>query len=135
MLTRLYVDNFRSLVNTELTLGPRSLMMGANGTGKSTFGDVLVRLKWLLFGQAKSDEAFPIDTLTRWQSAPLQRIEIDATGPAGAYHYEIVVEHRNVASPDLPRTRIVHEDLTLNSAPLFHFQDGVVRLYRDDHSA
>src|SRR5262245_49147965 len=135
MLTRLYVDNFRALVNTDLPLTRRSLLMGSNGTGKSTFGDVLLRLQWALFGQSKTDEIFSVDTLTRWQSVPQQRFEIEATGPAGSYRYELVVEHRKTASADVPRTRIIRETLTVNSKPLFHFQDGSVHLYRDDHSA
>ena len=66
MLKKLYVDNFRALVNSELQLGRRSLLMGSNGTGKSTFGDVLQRLQWLVFGQAKTDDVFTVETLTRW---------------------------------------------------------------------
>lgn len=134
MLTRLYVDNFRALVNTDLPLARRSLLMGANGTGKSTFGDVLVRLQWMLLGQAKTDDIFTVDTLTRWQTVPQQRIEIDATGPAGVYRYEIVIEHRNAASAEVPRTQIRREMLILDARPLFHFEDGSVHLFRDDHS-
>ena len=37
MITRLYVDNFKTLVNFELTLGPMNLLLGANGSGKSIF--------------------------------------------------------------------------------------------------
>jgi hypothetical protein len=135
MLTRLYVDNFRTLVNADLRLGRRTLLMGSNGTGKSTFGDVLIWLKFVLFGQPKTDEIFSPDTLTRWQSVSRQRFEIDAIGPDGDYHYEMVVDHREAASADMPRTRILLEALTINSRPLFHFEDGSVRLYRDDHSA
>lgn len=133
MLTRLYVDNYRALVNTDLPLARRTLLMGANGTGKSTFGDVLVRLQWLL-GQAKTDDVFSVDTLTRWQNARQQRIEMDVTGPAGAYRYETVIEHRDAASAELPRTRIRRETLTIETRPLYHFEDGSVRLFRDDHS-
>src|SRR5437016_2344885 len=111
MLTRLYVDNFRALVNCELRLGRRSLLMGSNGTGKSSFGDVLMRLQWAVFGQSKTDEIFSPDTLTRWQNVPRQRFEIDATGPDGNYHYEMVVDHQKTASADTPRTRIFRETL------------------------
>ncbi|MGH7136766.1 MAG: AAA family ATPase, partial [Pirellulales bacterium] len=134
MLTRFYVDNFRALVNTNLPLARRSLIMGSNGTGKSTFGDVLVRVQRMLLGQAKTDDTFTVDTLTRWQTAPEQRIEMDVTGPAGPYRYEIVIEHRSGASAEAPRTRIRREILTLDSRPLFHFEDGVVHLYADDYS-
>ncbi len=134
MLTRFYVDNFRALVNTDLKLGPRSLLMGSNGTGKSTFGDVLVRLQLMMFGQAKTDDTFTPDTLTRWQSIPQQRIEMDVTGPEGAYRYELVIDHHEVGSANDPRTRILREILTLDTQPLFHFEDGLVHLFQDDHS-
>jgi predicted ATPase len=133
MLTRLYVDNFRALVNTDLPLARRNLLMGANGTGKSTFGDVLVRLQWML-GQAKTDDIFTVDTLTRWQNARQQRIEMDVTGLAGVYRYEVVIEHRDAASTELPRTRIRREVLTVETRSLYHFEDGSVQLFRDDHS-
>lgn len=136
MLTRLYVDNYRSLVNTELPLGRRSLLMGSNGTGKSTFGNVLIDLQLVIAGQSKTDDIFTADTLTRWQSVPQQRFELDVAAPAGGrYRYELVVDHRATASPEVPRTRVARESLTIDSRPLFHFEEGLVRLYRDDHSA
>ena len=97
--------------------------MGSNGTGKSTFGDVLLRLQWLL-GQGKTDEVFPDDTLTRWQTIPRQRFEVDAIGPAGKYEYSLVVDHRKNPSADEPRAEIVGEGLSLNSRLLFEFQRG-----------
>jgi len=135
MLTRLYVDNFRALVNSELDLAPRALLMGRNGTGKSTFGDVLMRLQTLLVGQSKTDDFFGPETRTRWQQVPRQRFELDVTGPAGSYQYRLIVEHRNTAGSDESRTRIVGETLSLNAKPLFRFEDGMVHLFRDDHSA
>jgi hypothetical protein len=109
-------------------------LLGSNGTGKTTFGDVLVRLQWLLFGRGKTDDIFTADTLTRWQHSPLQRFAIDATSGEGNYRYELTVEHRGEASADAPRTRIRRESLTFQSGPLFLFEDGVVHLFRDDYS-
>lgn len=135
MLTRLYIDNYRALVNSELTLGRRSLLMGRNGSGKSTFGDALIAIQLLLFGQSKSDDLFTAATLTRWQAVPRQRFELDVLGPVGTYRYQLVIEHRDTAGADQPRTRIISEMLTMGGEPLFRFEEGVVHLYRDDHSA
>jgi len=44
MLKRLYVDNFRCLVNFELRLDRVNLLLGENGTGKTSVFDVLYRL-------------------------------------------------------------------------------------------
>ena len=46
----------------------------------------------------------------------------------------MVVEHRKTASADMPRTRIFREALAIDSKPLFRFEDGLVHLFRDDHS-
>ena len=45
MLTRIYVDNFRCLVNFECYLGAQQLILGGSGAGKSTLFDVLGLLR------------------------------------------------------------------------------------------
>jgi energy-coupling factor transporter ATP-binding protein EcfA2 len=135
MLTRIYVDNFRALVNSELLLERRTLLMGRNGSGKSTFGDALIGIQVLLFGQSKTDDIFGPGTLTRWQQSPRQRFELDVSGPLGSYRYQLVIDHRETSGPDQPRTRVIAEILTLNGNPLFRFEEGVVHLFRDDHGA
>jgi hypothetical protein len=47
---------------------------------------------------------------------------------------DVIIEHRDAASAELPRTRIRREILALDARPLFHFEVGSVRLFRDDHS-
>jgi predicted ATPase len=134
MLTRLYVDNYRALVNSELPLLPRTLLLGRNGTGKSSFGDVLMRIQMLLYGASKTDEIFGPNSLTRWQQVPHQTFELDVQGPSGQYQYHLKIEHRDTSGTEEPRTKIVQETLTLDSRPLFSFVDGTVHLYRDDHA-
>ena len=41
MLTRLYCDNYKCLVNFEFRPGATQLLMGRNGAGKSTVFEVL----------------------------------------------------------------------------------------------
>ncbi len=41
MITRVQVKNFRNLADIDVHLGPLSVLVGRNGTGKSTFLDVL----------------------------------------------------------------------------------------------
>ena len=135
MLNRLYVDNYRALVNSELILGPRSLLMGRNGTGKSTFGEVLIGIQRLLIAQMKTDDVFGAETLTRWQNVPRQLFELEIGGPDGGYRYGLLIEHRDTGGVDTPRTRVVSETLTLDSKPLFRFEEGVVHLFGDDHNA
>ncbi|MBP0026917.1 AAA family ATPase [Roseofilum sp. Guam] len=44
MLKRIYVNNFRCLVNFELTVDSFSPFLGANGSGKTAVFDVLRKL-------------------------------------------------------------------------------------------
>jgi len=44
-LSRLYINNYRCFVNFELRPGGRSLLLGYNGTGKSSIFDVLAALQ------------------------------------------------------------------------------------------
>ena len=80
MLKRLYVDNYKCLVNFEANLGNLTLLLGPNGVGKSSVLDVVFALRLLLSGVGKITDAqiFPARTLTRWQSRPSQTIEVDA---------------------------------------------------------
>ncbi|HMC58460.1 MAG TPA: hypothetical protein VKJ01_04645 [Candidatus Solibacter sp.] len=36
MLKRVYIDNYRAFVNFELALGQQQLILGLNGSGKSS---------------------------------------------------------------------------------------------------
>ena len=44
MLKRIYINNFRCLVNFELKLDGLSLFLGANGSGKSTVFAALLNI-------------------------------------------------------------------------------------------
>ena len=132
MFKRLYVDNYKCLVNFELPLQELTLLLGPNGVGKTSVLDVVFALRQLLAGVAKVTDAniFPTRTLTRWQSRNLQVFEVELELGEDTLAYRIELEH------DRPtrRARIMLEQLTANGKPLFHCKLGEVQLYRDDHS-
>ena len=133
MLKRLHVDNFRCLVNFDLTLEELTLLVGPNGSGKSSVLDVLSALRRLLGGMAKVTDpgVFPPPSLTRWQQRNLQAFELAVALEGDAnLTYRMEVEH------DVPgrRARITLETLAADLKPLFEFRQGDVQLYRDDHS-
>jgi predicted ATPase len=76
MIKRVYIDNFKSLVNFELQLQELTLLVGPNGLGKTSVLDVVFALRQLLAGIAKVTDAgiFPTSTLTRWQKRTVQVI-------------------------------------------------------------
>jgi predicted ATPase len=132
MIKRLYIDNFKSLVNFELPLQDLTLLLGPNGVGKTSVLDVLFALRQLLAGIAKVTDpgAFPTSTLTRWQKRTMQVFELDAVLDVNDFRYRLEVEH----DPTNRRARVEVEQLELHGAPLFRFRHGEVQLYRDDHS-
>lgn len=132
MIKRLYVDNFKCLVNFELSLQELSLLLGPNGVGKTSVMDVVFALRRLLSGEAKvtDPDTFPTSTLTRWQKRNIQVFEIDVVLDGDEFTYRLEVEHE----PATRKARICRERLDAKSRPLFAFEKGEVHLYRDDHS-
>lgn len=131
MLTRFYVDNFRCLVNFELKLDRVNLLLGDNGSGKTTVFDALHRLQEFVIGDARVHEAFPGSNMTRWQTLNQQAFELElSTSESGIYTYKLVVEH----DQDRRKMRVHEEKLELDGKPLFLCQEGMAQLYRDNHS-
>ncbi len=128
MLKRLYADNFRCLVNFELKFDRVNLLLGENGTGKTTVFEVLYRLQQFLAGNAKVLTVFPSGDLTCWQTNVTQRFELDLEAGGNAFNYSVVIEH----DEDRRRAKIKSETLLLGGKKLFDFQEGTAQLYRDD---
>ena len=93
MLRRLYIDNYRSLVNFELKFGQVNLLMGANGSGKSSVFAALAGLRRLVYDGESVRECFPASSCTRWQTRRVQTLEIDVAAAEGVFHYRVELEH------------------------------------------
>lgn len=133
MLKRIYVDNYRCLVNFQLELQEMTLLVGRNGSGKSSILDVLSALRQLLSGAGKvtDPDVFPTRSLTRWQDQDLQVFEVMVSLEGeGDATYRLEVEHEKESR----RARISLESLRVEDKPLFECRRGEVQLYRDDHS-
>jgi predicted ATPase len=132
MLTRLYCDNYKCLVNFEFRPQPLQLLMGRNGAGKSTVFEVLELLGAFVRGEPFRDE--PLDehlvgrTCTRWQRVERQRFELEVRGDEGEYRYELVVDEwgQPTAYP-----RVLKESVTLDGKPLFLFENGTLHLHNN----
>ncbi len=134
MLTRLYIDNYKCLVNFDLRLGREHLLMGGNGSGKSTVLEVLSALRRLLHRGGMVGEFLPASTLTRWQRRTRQTFELEASfDEASQYRYRLEVEHGLEGGG----SQIAREELHLNGAPLFESVPGgdvrAIQLYQAAH--
>jgi predicted ATPase len=128
MLKRIYIDNFRCLVNFELDLDSINLFLGSNGTGKSTVFEALQKIQAFVSGDSKVEGIFKATDCTRWQTSSIQRFELEILGNGGSYKYELGIGHNQ------DRCRVEYERLWLNNQPLLKFELGEVQLYRDNHS-
>ncbi len=130
MLKRIFADNFRALVNFEFRPGQLSLLLGGNGSGKTSVFDVLGNLRDLIVLGVPASDLFAV-TRTRWDTREVQRFEVDAEGNGGTYRYSLEIQH-----PVEPNGKpfIRSENVTFDGDPLYRFSAGEVQLYRDDHS-
>lgn len=133
MIKRIFIDNYKSLVNFELQLQELTLLLGPNGVGKTSVLDVMFALRMLLCGEARviDENVFPTTTLTRWQKRDRQVFELDVLLDQDEFQYRIEVEHERMTQ----RARILLERLNTKDGPLFVFEKGEVHLYRDNHSS
>ena len=131
MLKRIYIDNYKSLVNAELKVNTINLFLGANGSGKSAVFEVLRAIQDFVCVGSKATDVLDAKSLTRWQNSSLQTFELDIKGPEGLYKYELVIEHLEGEQ----RARVQREHLFFDDKPLLRLEKGEVHLHRDDHSA
>jgi predicted ATPase len=129
VLTRLFADNFRALVNFELRPGKLSLLLGENGSGKTTVFDVLGSLRDLVILGHPVGNLFG-SSRTSWDKRDVQRLELDLKDEGGTFRYSLDVHHRVDQVPF-----IRSETVALDGEPLFRFSDNEVRLYYDDASS
>lgn len=130
MLKRIYIDNYKCLVNFEINFDSINLFLGPNGSGKSTVFEVLEKIRAVANGSRVS-EAFKPESLTRWQTSSLQRFEVEIIKDFQNYQYELAVEYGN-------QERTAHikvEKLQRNGQPQFIFENQEARLFKDDSSA
>ncbi|MEH2240000.1 AAA family ATPase [Nostoc sp.] len=127
MLKRIYIDNFRGLVNFEMNFDSINLFLGGNGTGKSTVFEALRRIQLFISGVAKVEGIFPFFDCTRWQTLPIQRFEIEIDGNDGNYKYELAIEHNRENS------QVQYERLWFDNQPLLKFEMGEVQIFYDNH--
>lgn len=132
MFKRIYIHNYKCLVNFDLGLQKTVLLLGPNGAGKTAVLDVMFGLRKLLAGEAKITDqaAFHPSTLTRWQNRGDQVFELEAEVGGESFTYRLEVEHEEGGK----RSRIVKENLVGGGTKLFGCELGEVQLFRDDGS-
>lgn len=127
MISRIYIDNFRCFDNFEHKPARRELILGANGSGKSSLLDVLLLLRQFVISGAVFDEFLILSQRTRWLNREDITLELEAVIDMGRYVYRLVIE----PSGELPKPRVGSETLHLDGKPIFEFIEGQVRVFND----
>lgn len=128
MLKRLYIDNYKCLVNFEFIPQRTQLLLGSNGAGKSTVFDVLWILRQLISGENKISQLPFSSGLTSWERREEQTFELEVEGNGGTYEYQLIVQHKRESR----QCRILAESLSFDDKPLLNFADGGITIYRED---
>lgn len=127
MITRLYVDNYRCLTNFELTLSPMTLLLGDNGTGKSSVLAVIDALCRIASDPGVDlGELLPASSLTRWDRRREQTFELDVTLDGELYRYALTLNHDAAGQPP----KILSETVSHEGQQLFSREDvsGVTQI-------
>jgi len=101
------------------------LLLGANGSGKSSLLDAILFVKWFIEG---GESRFTQSTRTRWQDRPLQVFEIEALLDEKSYEYRVEIRY----APDSKLPSINLERLTVSGSPVFEFANGEINFFPSD---
>ncbi len=128
MLTRIYIDNFRSFVNFEYRPETKQLLLGPNGSGKSSLLEAIRYLKLFIKGDSNR---FTQSTRTRWQDRPLQVIELEASLDGEPFEYRV-----EIGFPAPVREQsVILESLKVSRVPVFELADGQIRFFPNDSAS
>ena len=103
----------------ELKLDEANVLLGANGTGKTSVLSVLQKIQLMVARGRRIEEVFSARDLSLSQNDRMQRFEIECCVDNQTYGYRLTVEH----DPGYGKMRIAEETLEHAGRPLFGFQD------------
>lgn len=128
MLQRLYVHNFRCLENFELNLKdlPSSLLIGKNGTGKSTIASALEVLQSIGRGINRVSQLIQAKDFNNGRSGIPIRFEIEVLLKEQLYKYVLALELSTENSKEI---RIFEEHLLVAGTPIYSREASQISLY------
>lgn len=132
MLKRLYVHNYKCLVNFEINFDQDiSLFLGANGSGKSTVFEVLAKLKRVIVNEEKVENVFDDSDAPRWLGrCDTIRFELDFEENGFTSKY-ILTLTLNV----WPEISIEEESLFMGNDKILECKDEKMSIYGKDQTA
>ena len=128
MLRRFYINNYRCLENFELPISgqPSVLLIGKNGTGKTTISYALEILQKVALGTNRVRSLVTRDDFTRGRKDIPLRIEIEVELASKIYEYVLAFE----LPEDFKELRVREEKFTVDGNPVYHREVAQVNLVR-----
>jgi energy-coupling factor transporter ATP-binding protein EcfA2 len=126
VIRRFYVHNFRCLENFELPISGQSsaLLIGKNGSGKSTVGLALQILQKIARGTNQVGELVRPKDFARGRSDVPMRFEIEIQLEGKTYAYSIAFE----LASGLKELRVLEEKIEVGGKPVYTREGAQVRL-------
>lgn len=128
MLKRLYVHNFRCLQNFELKPGDESsvLLIGKNGTGKSSVLKALDILRKLASGNFYASALVTKDDFTLWNAADNDKMtfsmEVGLDDNAPLYGFSITMDYMEKEE----KMRVLEERFSIDGKTVYACEKGLV---------
>ena len=128
LLQRLYIHNFRCLQNFEIKPGGNDslLLIGKNGTGKSTLGKALFIFQQLGIGTSRVGSLVTKDDITLERTKERMKFELEALLEGRTFKYGLVLD-----LPDKFRElRVFEENCSVDGNTVFTRQEAQVTYHR-----
>ena len=131
MINRLYVHNFRCLENFELRFDnqPSSLLIGKNGTGKSTVGIALKIFQNIGRGTGRVRELIKIKDFCQNRTDVPIRFELEVVLNEQTFKYSIAFE----LPENFRELRILDEQLSVDGETIYSRDKALVSLHQSPH--
>lgn len=124
MLTRVAIHNFRCFANFEIQLDAINLLLGINGSGKTSLFQVLRKLQSFIGYQAPLSTIFYAYECPRWSTVLEHKFELDFIIEGHHYHYVLWIEYGSDQTP-----KVQYEELLIDQVALLRFRNAVVELF------
>lgn len=132
MIRRIYVHNYRCFENFELPVAgqPSILLIGRNGSGKTTVGVALELLQRIARGDNRAKDLLsPEDFAQGRRDVPI-RFEIEVELEGNVHAYSVAFEFPQ----GFKELRVFEESLRVNGAPVYTREQAEVHLAKEGSS-
>ncbi len=130
MIESIYIDNCGCFSEFEYKPSSLDLLLGDNGSGKSSLFNVLESLRELVVSGRSCELIFPASSRNAWADNSNQVFGIWIRSEEGLYKYTLNVVH----SEKRTHSRINSEELRFNGKDLFSYKNGRARLFLENGS-